>query len=47
MRQRKDMGNPELVRIILMNLEALLVVWRIRNMNIITDKVRRDQAPSG
>ncbi len=41
------MGNPELVRIILMTPEALLLVWRIQNMNIITDKLGRDQAPSG
>lgn len=41
------MKSPELVRIILINREALLLVWRIQNMNIIIDKLRGDQAPSG
>ena len=27
--------------------EALLLIWRIQNMNIIIDELRRDHAPSG
>jgi hypothetical protein len=34
-RQTKVMGSPELVRIILINPEALLLVWSIQTTNIV------------